>query len=127
MYFCNLLHMFHVFVIINKEIDESGEDWVEFTAFLYRGIAYYESHDLEKALNNFNKLIHYSKQTADGKYYKALILHKQNENEKALEYLNEAIADFNEGYFNERPYVEVLRQIYFQDLEQLKEEIESNN
>jgi len=112
---------------INKEIEESGEDWVEFTAFLYRGIAYYESNNFDEALNNFNKLMYYSKQTADGKYYKALILHKQNKREKALIYLNEAITDFNEGYFNDRPYVETLRQIYIQDLEQLKEEIMSNN
>ena len=108
---------------INKEIEESGEDWVELTAFLYRGIAYFESNNFEEALNNFNKLIHYSKQTADGKYYKALILHKQNNREMALNFINEAIFDFNEGYFNERPYVETVRQIYIQDLEKLKDEI----
>jgi len=109
---------------INKEIEDSGEDWVELTAFLYRGIAYYENNNLEEALKNFDKQIHYAKQTADGKYYKALILHQQDKNEKALEVLNEAIIDFNDEFFNERHYVETLRQIYIQDLEQLKETIE---
>jgi len=109
---------------INKEIEDSGEDWVELTAFLYRGIAYYENNNFEEALKNFDKQIHYAKQTADGKYYKALILQQQDKNEKALEVLNEAIIDFNDEFFNERPYVETLRQIYIQDLEQLKETIE---
>jgi tetratricopeptide (TPR) repeat protein len=109
---------------INKEIEDSGEDWVELTAFLYRGIAYYENNNLEEALKNFDKQIHYAKQTADGKYYKALILHQQDKKEKALNILNEAIIDFNNGFFNERPYVETLKQIYIQDLEQLKETLE---
>ena len=112
---------------IDKEIAESGEDWVELTAFLYRGIAYYESNNFDKALYNFNKLIQYAKQTADGKFYKALILKQQNNNEEALEYVNDALKDFNAGYFNERPYVEVLRQIYIQDLEKLKIELETKS
>ena len=44
---------------IQRETEESGEDWVELEAFLYRGIAYYESGNSEKALENFDKVIHY--------------------------------------------------------------------
>ncbi|MCF6308828.1 MAG: hypothetical protein L3J09_12880 [Flavobacteriaceae bacterium] len=74
-------------------------------------------------MENFNKLISYATQTADGKYYKAIILSQQGNNKKALEFLDDAIKDYNEGYFNERPYVETLRQIYIQDLEKLKEKL----
>lgn len=56
---------------ITKETVDSGEDWVELEAFLYRGIAYYESENSEKALENFNKVIQYFKQSADAKYYKS--------------------------------------------------------
>jgi len=105
---------------INKETKDSGEDWVELEAFLYRGIAYYESDDHEKAIENFDKVIHYFKQSADAKYYKALILKRSGETEDAISLVKEAITDFNNGFYNNRPYVETLRQIYIEDLEDLK-------
>lgn len=109
---------------INKEIEGSGEDWVEVTAFLYRGIAYYESGNIEKALFNFNKQLEYSRDlSADAKYYKSLIYIKKEEPEKAKELINSALDDFKIGYFNSRPYVETLRQIYIEDLMQLKMEL----
>ncbi len=42
---------------INTEIEESGEDWVEVTAFLYRGIAYFETENYEEALLNFSLIM----------------------------------------------------------------------
>jgi tetratricopeptide (TPR) repeat protein len=105
---------------ITKETEDSGEDWVELEAFLYRGIAYYESGNSEKALKNFNKLIHYFKQSADAKYYKALILKENGNTEGAIILTEEAIVDFNAGFYNNRGYVETLRQIYLEDLEELK-------
>lgn len=109
---------------INTEIEEDGEDWVEITAFLYRGIAYYESSDYDKALYNFDKLLKYSRNlTADGKYYKALVLKEKGEIEFAKSLVNSAIEDFNIGYYNYRPYVETLRQIYIEDLNLLKSQL----
>ena len=108
---------------IQKETEESGEDWVELEAFLYRGIAYYESGNPEKALENFDKVIKYFKQSADAKYYKALILKQKGETQKSLSLVKEAKEDFNAGYFNNRDYVETLRQIYLEDLLHLEEEL----
>lgn len=108
---------------IKKETDESGEDWVELEAFLYRGIAYYESENPEKALEDFDKAIHYFKQSADAKYYKSKILFERKNTKEALELVEDAIADFKAGYFNNRSYVETLRQIYIEDLEDLKKSI----
>lgn len=109
---------------INLEIEDSGEDWVELTAFLYRGIAHYESGNNEKALDDFDKQLKYSRNlSADAKYYKSLIFIDNDETEKAQQCINSAIEDFNLGYFNSRPYVETLRQIYIEDLNQLKSEI----
>ncbi|TYA52429.1 tetratricopeptide repeat protein [Formosa maritima] len=111
---------------INQEINESGEGWVELTAFLYRGIAYFESGDLENALINFDKQLQYSRNlSADAKYYKAKILKEKGNFENALININEAIEDFNMGYYNNRPYVETLRQIYMEDLVLLKSELTS--
>jgi len=111
---------------IAKETAESGEDWVEQEAFLYKGIAHYENKQPEKAVESLNKVIHYSKNlTADGKYYKALILAEQQNCTKALLLVNEAIADFNNGYFNSRDYVETIRQIYMEDLNKLKTQVDT--
>jgi tetratricopeptide (TPR) repeat protein len=109
---------------IAEEIEESGEDWVEVTAFLYKGIAHYEIDEYDKALVAFNKQLQYSRNlSADAKYYKALIYREQEKIEKAKSELNLAIKDFEIGYFNSRPYVETLRQIYREDLENLKVEL----
>ena len=110
---------------IKQETEDAGEDWVELTAFLYRGIAHYENGNHEKALENFDLLLKYSENLyADGKYYKALISKSKSENEKALTLVNSAIEDFNNGYYNNRGYVEALREIYLEDLESIKASLE---
>ncbi|MGY0390929.1 tetratricopeptide repeat protein [Bizionia sp. KMM 8389] len=111
---------------INLEISESGEDWVELTAFLYRGIAYYESENYNQALFNFNKRLEHGRNTSsDAKYYKALIAYKQGNIPLAKQLVDDAIIDFKQGYFNNRPYVETLRQIYIEDLQNLKLDLNS--
>jgi len=105
---------------ITKETEDSGEDWVELEAFLYRGIAYYEFGNYGKALENFDKVIRYFKQSADAKYYKAQILKRKDSTKEALALVEDAIVDFNAGFYNNRDYVETLRQIYLQDLEELQ-------
>jgi tetratricopeptide (TPR) repeat protein len=106
---------------IDEVTEENGEDWAEPTAFLYRGIAYYENNNPEAALKDFDKMILYNKnKTADGSYYKALILFEANKCEEADKELNTAIENFNLGYYNKHYYTEVLRQIYIQDLNNLQ-------
>ena len=41
--------------------------------------------------------------------------------------IEDAIVDFNNGYYNNRGYVETLRQIYLEDLEELKSKIIASN
>ena len=63
---------------INKEIENFSEKSVDVTAFLYQGIAYLELEDYSNAQACFNRLLKNSYGfSADGKYYKALILSKQ--------------------------------------------------
>lgn len=150
---------------IQKEIDESGEDWVEHEAFLYRGIAHYEAKKsklylnsnpkrFEFALKDFNTLLKYNSDFADAKYYKALVLSqecnalkqhitieqqtrssnflakmmqktREEKRQEALTIINEGIDNFNNGYSDQRPYVETIRQLYLQDYEILKAKLES--
>lgn len=105
---------------------KNGEDWAEPTAFLYRGIALYENNNSEDAIKDFDKMILYNKnKTADGSYYKALILFEESKCEEAKIELNTAIANFNLGYYNKHDYTEVLKQIYIQDLNNLQKRIET--
>ena len=90
---------------ITKETEDSGEDWVELEAFLYRGIAYYESGNQKKVVEDFDRVIHYFKQSADAKYYKSFILLNKGNKKEALAMINDAIVDFKNGYFNHRGYV----------------------
>lgn len=139
---------------IQKEIDESGEDWVEHEAFLYRGIAHYEAGNTIKALESINTLLKYNADFADAKYYKTLILfdviaslqlrinfeeqtrsnnrlakmlkkEKQEKLKEALAIVNEGIENFNNGYSDQRPYVETIRQLYLEDYLTLKTKLES--
>lgn len=103
---------------------KNGEDWAEPTAFLYRGIAYYRKRNFDEALQDFDKLLFYHRNlSADGKYYKALILKEKEDCENAKILLKDAEVDFKNGYFNSRDYVETLYQIYSQDLEKLSTEL----
>ncbi|MDO6470852.1 tetratricopeptide repeat protein [Maribacter sp. 1_MG-2023] len=112
---------------ITKETEDSGEDWVELEAFLYRGIAYYEAGNIEKANENFEKVIQYFTNSADAKYYKAQLLLNKGNKKAAMNMIDDAIVDFNNGYYNNRGYVETLRQIYLEDLEELKSKIIASN
>jgi tetratricopeptide (TPR) repeat protein len=139
---------------IQKEIDESGEDWVEHEAFLYRGIAHYEAGNPAKALESINTLLKYNSDFADAKYYKALILfeeckslqqriavenqtrsnntlaktlepERKEKQQEALKIIKEGIENFNNGYSDQRPYVETIRQLYMEDYQILKAKLES--
>ena len=117
----NSLHYFNKY--IDTETKEWGEDIVEVTGFLYRGIALYDTGKYDKALEDFDKLLKYNRgQSADSKYYKALIL-KNTEPSNAKSLIASAIVDFKNGYYNQRPYVETLRQIYLEDLENLQKDL----
>ena len=105
----------------NREIKGLGEDWIEITAFLYLGIAYYESEKIDEAIICFDKVIKYNGGNyADAKYYKSLIHKQKGETKESKEFINSAIEDFNNGYVNKRDYVESLRQLYLADYNELK-------
>ncbi|MCD8417219.1 hypothetical protein J2Q11_05945 [Tenacibaculum finnmarkense genomovar finnmarkense] len=111
---------------IKKEIKDFSENSVDVTAFLYQGIAYLELENYAKAEASFNKMIKNSYGfSADAKYYKALILSKKGKTKEAKVMLNSALKDFNDGYYNKRPYIEALRQLYLGDYQELEASLET--
>lgn len=109
---------------IAKETEQFGKDYVDLTAFLYNGICYFEAGNYKKALSNFENQLTYSNQlSADAKFYKAQILKAENKITEAKTLIESAINDYKAGYYNSRPYVETLREIYLEDLETFKTQL----
>ncbi|MBP2833256.1 tetratricopeptide repeat protein [Aquimarina sp. U1-2] len=112
---------------INDQIKASGEDYVDVTAFLYRGIVAYLEKDYNKAIEDFHKVLKYSgNHYADAHFYLSKCFLKQKDINNARRHITKAIEDFNTGFVHKRGYVEVLYQIYIQDLEELKKLIENS-
>ena len=116
---------------IETTTQETGEDWAEPTAFLYKAIAYYESGDMANSELAIDKFLFYNKnKTAEGHYYKALIALSTSNCILAKEKLELAYVNYKEGNLFRHPYTEVLRQLYVGDLDKLSLEIDtclSNN
>jgi len=106
---------------LKSQKEKLGEDWVEINAYLYLGIAYYETNELEKANLCFDNAIKYNdNKFADAKYYKSKIYKQKGDIEKAKIFIKEALEEFNLGYLNKRVYVEALRELYLDDYKELE-------
>ena len=111
---------------IRLESEDSGEDWVEPDAFLFLGIAQYELGLVEKSTFNFQKMLKYSgEHSAEANYYLAQIKLKEKDYSASLININKSIIDFESGYYEHRPYVEEIRQLYLSDLMDAKDKIEN--
>jgi len=109
---------------ISVEPWENGEEWIEPASFLYPGIAYYESGDLQKAETNLKKMLQYSyDKSADANYYLARLQYQIGNYKSASKYVIASINNYEEGYYRFRDYVEEIRQIYPIELIALKEKI----
>lgn len=105
---------------ILKETEDSGEDWVELEAFLYRGIAHYEMGEFQKAITDFEKIKVYFKYSAETKYYWAKCLLGLDKKDQARQLLDEAQLDYEKELRLSHDYVEMPYQIYLSDITDLK-------
>lgn len=111
---------------IDATTRETGEDWAEPTAFLYKAIANFESGNLEESELAIDKFLFYNKdKTAEGHYYKARIALKNDDCTTAKARLDLAYINYKEDNLFRHPYTEVLRQLYIQDLDALKLNVEA--
>ncbi|MDH7446416.1 tetratricopeptide repeat protein [Aquimarina sp. 2201CG14-23] len=120
--YSNSRHYFNKHVA--KVTESSGEEWVEPNAFLYIGIGYYENSERKLAKESFLKaLVNFKGFSADAHYYMALLELEDNNYEAALLSINKAIENYEMGYYEKRDYVEVIRQIYPEQLTEVKDRI----
>lgn len=113
--------------LLSKYIDQvtvdEGEEWVDVYAMLYKGLALIQLDNLDAAIVEFDRVLKYYPQLSDCYYHKARIYVARGQFDLALMALDKAEEYFKKGYFHQRPYVEVLEQVYLQDIEKLREEI----
>lgn len=111
---------------ITKVVEEEGEEWVDVYAFLYKGLALLHMERYDEAMEEFNRVLKYYPNLSDIFYHKARVYVARGQFGLALKQLEEAERHFQQGYFHQRPYVEVLDQIYFQDITRLRSQISSS-
>ncbi|WP_436514688.1 tetratricopeptide repeat protein [Ekhidna sp. To15] len=111
---------------INKVVEEEGEEWVDVYALLYKGLALIKLERLDEAMTAFDKALKYYKNLSDCFYHKARIYVARGQFDLAMKNLRLAEQYHQEGYYHQRPYVEVLEQIYIQDIRKLMREISTS-
>ncbi|MEM7297736.1 MAG: tetratricopeptide repeat protein [Bacteroidota bacterium] len=110
---------------ISKVTTEEGEDWVDVYAMLYKGLSLMKLDRYDEAVIEFDRALKYYPKLSDCYYHKARIEASFKNYTEALELLDKSREYFNEGYYHQRPYVEVLEQIYIQDIDRLEKEIQN--
>jgi len=105
---------------IDSCIADQGEEWVDAFAVLYRALAYEKLGDIYNMEEDLNRALRIYPSMADAYFHLARLAYAERELTKALALLESAETNFRDGYFHNRPYVEVLEQIYLEDLEELK-------
>ncbi len=111
---------------INKVVEEEGEEWVDVYAFLYKGLSLIKMERLDEAILAFDRALKYYKNLSDCFYHKARIYVSRGQFDLAMKELRLAEQYHQEGYFHQRPYVEVLEQVYIQDIQRLIFEISTS-
>ncbi|MEP1034296.1 hypothetical protein [Ekhidna sp.] len=108
---------------ITKVVKDEGEEWVDVYAFLYKGLSLIKLERLDDAIVEFDRALKYYKNLSDCFYHKARIHVARGQFDLAMEELRQAEKYHKEGYYHQRPYVEVLEQVYIQDIRRLMMEI----
>ncbi|WP_420576762.1 tetratricopeptide repeat protein [Ekhidna sp.] len=111
---------------INKVVEEEGESWVDVYAILYKGLSLLQLERFDEAIIEFDRVLKYYPNLSDCFYHKARIYIARGQFDLALKELDIAEEYFKKGYFHQRPYVEVLEQIYLQDIVGLGREISTS-
>ena len=111
---------------ITKITEEEGESWVDVIAFLYRALSLLQLEQYDEAMAEFDRALKYYPNMSDCFYHKARIYIARGQFDLARQQLDKAEEYFQQGYYHLRPYVEVLEQIYIQDIRALRDEISTS-
>ena len=108
---------------ITQITTDEGAEWVDVYAILYKGLSLAKLNRLEEALQAFDAAEKLYPNLSDLFFHRARISCMQKDHQKALEYLAKARKFHEQGYYHQRPYVEVLEQVHVQDIDKLEKEL----
>lgn len=111
---------------IDPIVEEDGENWVDVYAMLYRGLTLEKLGRNMEALVEFDKVLKHYPKLSDAFYHKARMMVSRGNFMSALDLLEKAKEYHQEGYYHQDGYVEVLEQIYLEDIEELILEISTS-
>ncbi|MEM7106894.1 MAG: hypothetical protein AAF519_01620 [Bacteroidota bacterium] len=109
---------------VEEVLGNHDESWADPKVFLYKGLAYLSENKNDSAITYFDKVIKYDGSLADGYYHKARALLALNQLAEARVFNHKALTQFKSGSNHKRPYVEVLDQIYIEDIAELMKKID---
>ena len=108
-----------------KAIEEEGEDHIDYSAFVYRGISYDYLGELEKALGDYNSTLKIYDKSSMAYYYRGLTYLKLDKKQKAIKDLEIALSLIKKGYKKSDPYKEVYNEIYAMQVEDKLKELKN--
>jgi hypothetical protein len=108
---------------IDSTIAKEGEEWVDAFAVLYRALAYEKLGDDINMKADLDRTLRIYPALADAYFHQARLASKAGDKAEAQELIKQAESNFKDGYYHNRPYVEVLEQIYLEDIEALADRI----
>tara|TARA_R110001592_G_scaffold138225_1_gene357002 strand:+ start:124443 stop:125327 length:885 start_codon:yes stop_codon:yes gene_type:complete len=111
---------------IDSTVAKEGEEWVDAFAVLYRALTYEKLGDDIKMKAELERTLRIYPTLADAYFHLARLAFRKNDNAEAQKLIKEAERNYKDGYFHNRPYVEVLEQIYAEDINSLSASIEQN-
>lgn len=109
---------------IAHEDTVAGFDYIPSEAFLYRGIAYWKKGESAQAIHSFLTGHEIEDYNADLQFWLAKVYAENKEHTTARRWFAQAERAFQQRDFNRRPYVEEFYQLYPEDFEQLRAQLE---
>lgn len=111
---------------IDSTIAKEGEEWVDAFAVLYRALTYEKLGDDINMKADLDRTLRIYPALADAYFHQARLASKAGDKAEAQELIKQAESNFKDGYYHSRPYVEVLEQIYLEDIEALADSVQQN-
>jgi len=106
-----------------KAIDEEGNEYIDPSAFPYRGISYTALKKYKEALADFDLGIKVYDKSSLSYYYKGITLLEIGDKAQALVHIEKAKELVSKGYKKSDPYKEVYNEIYLMQIEDKLKEI----
>ncbi len=102
----------------------AGFKYIPPEAFLFRGIAYWKKVEPEQAIRSFLTGHDLEDYNADLQFWLAKVYAENGLQSEARKWFKQAEKAFQEGDYNRRPYVEEFYQLYTEDFDALRIQLE---